>query len=109
MTTRRVLFGPLEDVMRAGLLPGFRHRFDVVESSRTGRQLIDEAQALGCAALVMRRHDLARLVTWPPTVLCLGVASAASDVLVVKAGMLSQYPDPSPSALCQIISEVVDS
>lgn len=108
MRKATVLFGPLEEVMFAGLVPSFRRRFRVLQSPQTGRRLIHEGERLGCCAVVMRRQDLALLTGWPPTMVCVGVASAAADILIVQSGTLTQHPDASPDEVCTLIGGCSD-
>lgn len=104
-----ILFGPLEDIIRAGLLPVFQREFCVLHSGQTGAGLIDEARRLGCRVIIMRRDELAMFTDCPDDVVCIGVASAAADLLVVASGRFSQHPDVCPGDLCEVIRDVIQS
>lgn len=99
-----VVLGPVEPVVRAGLLPVLSERFDVVEVVAPVAKLHRLGAGHHVVAVVMRRADAASADPSELHVPCIGVSTRAPDVLAVSRDDVVHLANPSPEALADYIA-----
>jgi hypothetical protein len=101
-----VVLGPLEPVMRAGLLKVLTDEFRLFETRRRGTGVLEEAQSRGATVGILRRDELASAHVPDGAVPALGISCTSWDVILVKGGDFSHMPNPTPEEICRVIKDL---
>ena len=101
-----LLFGPIEPVIRAGVLAATRQHFEIRDHEGSVAELEAEADRVGAPAVVTRFDELAVTDRMALARLWLGLSAGEMDVLVVVDCRRAVLHNPSPARLADFIIEV---